>query len=76
MLLLIYKFLVVLRKVAGTLRVPFAKRRHPSRYGTRSVPTTIKDGQECPSYIVDSISDSFAFRESFLMASSRFSAAL
>ena len=22
----------------------------PSVYGTRSVPTTIKDGQECPSY--------------------------
>jgi hypothetical protein len=34
-------------KVAGTLRVPSA---HPSRDGTRSVPTTIKDGQECPSY--------------------------
>ena len=29
-------------KVAGTLRVPSAKCRHLSRYGTRSVPTTIK----------------------------------
>ena len=37
--------------------------RNPSRYGTRSVPITIKDGQECPSYMTSepgSWSDDFA----------------